>query len=109
MRAKRTSIANRLREAFRLEPLEPRVLLSADPVLGAARTVMLPDRDEDQLSIEAYDSAHRVVAQQATQSSTQVVAQILRQASHSRGMLEFSVDQAAFDLATVDQSLGFLD
>ncbi|RYY98239.1 MAG: LEPR-XLL domain-containing protein, partial [Comamonadaceae bacterium] len=109
MRAKRTSIAHRLREAFRLEPLEPRVLLSADPVLGAARTVMLPDRHDDQLSIEAYDSANRVVAQQATQASTAVVAQILRQASASRGMLEFSVDQAAFDLATVEDRLGFLE
>ncbi|QJW84681.1 LEPR-XLL domain-containing protein [Ramlibacter terrae] len=107
MRAKRTSIANRLREAFRLEPLEPRVLLSADPVLGAARTVMLPDRDDDQLSVEAYDSAYRVVAQQATQSSSTVVAQILRQASQSRGMVEFAVDSAAFDLANYDDRLAF--
>ena len=32
--AKRTPLARRIRDVFRIEPLEPRVLLSADPVFA---------------------------------------------------------------------------
>src|SRR5690606_36852972 len=49
------------------------------------------------------------VAQQSTEASATVVAQIVRQASQSRGMAEFSVDAATFDLAAVEQRLGFLE
>ncbi|MDB5857653.1 MAG: hypothetical protein JWQ76_1342, partial [Ramlibacter sp.] len=110
MKARKTSIANRLREAFRLEPLEPRVLLSADPVLGAAQAVLAPVRDQDQLALEAYDSGTQIVAQQpSTQASAAVVADILRLTGQSRGMAEFAVDSAAFDLAKVQDRLGFLE
>jgi len=107
--ARRTSISTRLREAFRLEPLEPRVLLSADPVLGAAQAVLAPNRTDDPLALEAYDARTTPLAQQATQASAQVVAQILRQTSASRGMAEFSVDSATFDLAKVQDRLAFLE
>lgn len=109
MKAKRSSIASRLREAFRLEPLEPRVLLSADPVLGAAAIVVPQRDDQQQVQAEVYDSAQRgVVSQQATEASSQVVNQILRQAGASRGMTEFAVDAATYDIAKVQDSLGFL-
>jgi len=105
MKARRTSIATRLREAFRLEPLEPRVLLSADPVLGAAQAVLAPQRSDDPLALEAYGG----VTQQTTQASSEVVAQILRQTSQSRGMTEFAVDGATFDLAKVQDRLSYLE
>ncbi|RYY60008.1 MAG: LEPR-XLL domain-containing protein, partial [Comamonadaceae bacterium] len=108
MRAKRSSISSRLREAFRLEPLEPRVLLSADPVLGTAAAVLSPTRDNDQITADAYDSGTTLLAQQTTQASSAVVAQILRQ-GESRGMTEFAVDAGAFDLAKVQSQLTSLD
>ena len=95
MKARRTSIATRLREAFRLEPLEPRVLLSADPVLGAAQAVLAPTSNQDQLAQEAYGSGGSIT-QQTTQSSTEVVTQILRQTNQWRGMTEFAVDAATW-------------
>ena len=44
-----------LRDAYRLEPMEPRVLLSADPVLGAAQAILIPNIDHDQALLGAYD------------------------------------------------------
>ena len=44
-----------VRDAFRLEPLEPRVLLSADPVLGAAQAILIAQADHDKLLVGAYD------------------------------------------------------
>ena len=44
-----------LRDLFRIEPLEARILLSADPVLGAAQIVLAPsERDPAQLLADAY-------------------------------------------------------
>ena len=63
------------------------------------------------LLVHAVDPgrAARVIAQQTTEASTTVVAQILRQASASRGMVDFAVDATAFDLAKVQDRLGFLE
>jgi hypothetical protein len=50
-------LSRRIRDAFRLEPLEARVLLSADPVLGPAQIVLMPPADHDQALAGAYDFA----------------------------------------------------
>ena len=42
------------RDTWRLEPLEPRVLLSADPVFGALTAILLPAADGDALAA-AFD------------------------------------------------------
>jgi hypothetical protein len=54
----RKQLVRSLRDAFRVEPLEPRVLLSADPVMGAVHAILPDDRDQDQFG--AYD----ILAQQ---------------------------------------------
>jgi len=41
-------------DGFRMEALEPRLLLSADPVLGAVQVVLLPDRDDADAGAPAY-------------------------------------------------------
>src|SRR4051812_30347533 len=44
-----------MRDLFRIEPLEARVLLSADPVLGAVQIVLQPaDQDPAAALAEAY-------------------------------------------------------
>lgn len=49
------------RDAWRLEPLEPRVLLSADPVFGALTAILLPGADGDALAA-AFDPDHQAPA-----------------------------------------------
>jgi hypothetical protein len=45
----------RRNDGFRMEALEPRVLLSADPVLGAVHMVLLPDGDAGGADMSAYE------------------------------------------------------
>jgi hypothetical protein len=44
--SRRRALSRSIRDLFRVEPLEPRILLSADPALGAAHAVMLRDPQE---------------------------------------------------------------
>ena len=54
------SVTARVRDAFRVEPLEPRVLLSADPVFMPLSVVILPqERDlQDKLSQAEQQQSH---------------------------------------------------
>lgn len=54
-------VQRRSRDAWRLEPLEPRVLLSADPVFGALQAILLPAADGDVLAA-AFDPDHAPLA-----------------------------------------------
>ena len=53
MKTLKKSLLSRVREAFRLEPLEPRVLLSADPILTPVALAMVPPPNQTLTS--AYD------------------------------------------------------
>ncbi|MEO7578774.1 MAG: calcium-binding protein, partial [Massilia sp.] len=45
----------KIRDAFRVEALEPRVLLSADPILGAASLILPDDHHADYVALNAYE------------------------------------------------------
>ncbi|MFZ9625063.1 MAG: LEPR-XLL domain-containing protein, partial [Burkholderiaceae bacterium] len=44
-RRSKSALARLVRDAFRVEPLEPRVLLSADPVAAVVPAIVMDDRD----------------------------------------------------------------
>ncbi|MBC7377225.1 MAG: LEPR-XLL domain-containing protein, partial [Burkholderiaceae bacterium] len=48
-------LARAVRDAYKLEPLEPRVLLSADPVLGAAHAILMHAGDPNDPAAGAYE------------------------------------------------------
>ncbi|MFP5472086.1 MAG: LEPR-XLL domain-containing protein, partial [Gammaproteobacteria bacterium] len=54
-KALKKTVARMVRDAWRLEALEPRVLLSADPVLGVLPVVMPDDQGHAQALHGAYD------------------------------------------------------
>jgi len=64
----------KLRDAFRVEALEPRVLLSADPIIGMAAVMLPADSGHDFLIQDAYqgqatpDSSSATLAEQALAS-----------------------------------------
>jgi hypothetical protein len=45
---KKSSLSRLVKDAFRVEPLEPRVLLSADPLTAAMPVIVMNDRDREQ-------------------------------------------------------------
>jgi hypothetical protein len=51
----RKSLSTLIRHAFRVEALEPRILLSADPVMGALQAILPDDRDRDGVPPGSYD------------------------------------------------------
>ena len=51
---RRKKVADRIREAYRVEALEPRILLSGDPVLGAAKIILFQDPDDQQIVRDSY-------------------------------------------------------
>jgi hypothetical protein len=71
MKAARHPLRRLVRDLFRIEPLESRVLLSADPVLGAAQIVLRPAEDAAPLLAEAYTAATDVTV--ATTPGTTVL------------------------------------
>ena len=52
----KNKLVKRRNDGFRVEALEPRLLLSADPVLGAVQVIMLPDSHEGAAATPAYDA-----------------------------------------------------
>jgi hypothetical protein len=44
---KKSSLSRLVKDAFRVEPLEPRVLLSADPLMAAMPVIVMNDRERD--------------------------------------------------------------
>lgn len=65
MKAAIRPLSRLVRDLFRLEPLEPRILLSADPVLGAVALVAGPPQEQAAALLQAYSAqADQVVATQ---------------------------------------------
>ncbi|WP_169517050.1 LEPR-XLL domain-containing protein, partial [Azohydromonas australica] len=115
-------LARRIRDAFRMEALEPRVLLSADPVLGAAQTVLVPDERHDQALVQAYDfpdaaqAADVSGAAQLADFGNLVSPELFQQIRSDQAALRkaslaqtFSVDATVFDLAQLAQRTGFME
>ena len=104
-----------LRDAYRLEPMEPRVLLSADPVLGAAQAILIPNIDHDQALLGAYDlddahQYHDLVTPALVQQIRADQAQASASLSALKGAVpaSFAVDAVAFDMAQLGRA-GFMD
>ena len=49
-------LSSLVRAAYRLEPMEPRLLLSADPLVGVVQALLLPNPDLDHALLAAYDA-----------------------------------------------------
>ena len=105
-----------------MEALEPRVLLSADPVLGAAQTVLVPDERHDQALVQAYDfpdaaqAADVSGAAQLADFGNLVSPELFQQIRSEQAVLRkaslaqtFSVDATVFDLGQLAQRTGFMD
>ncbi|EFK96072.1 hypothetical protein LDC_1890, partial [sediment metagenome] len=109
---------NPVRDAYRLEPLEPRVLLSADPVLGAAQALLIPAADHDQALLGAYDFDHpdALLGPTLPPDSGGVAPSLMFSLEHDAAAVPaetksqvFAVDATAFDVSQVGSRSGFLD
>ena len=104
---KKKNLSRLIRDAFRVEALEPRVLLSADPVLGAAQVFMPDDHDDEATHLGSYDFLGEDDYDQPAQSlSGQYPLFEPREQPVDQG---FSVDGVAWDLAQIAQRQNFMD
>lgn len=94
------------RDAFRIEPLEPRVLLSADPIFAPALTVLAPDRQDIQSLTEAYAAAQE---NSSPSISVPLMARLLSDSSANTAAKNFAVDAAVFDIGQLSLQSGFLN
>ncbi|MDD5029821.1 MAG: LEPR-XLL domain-containing protein, partial [Rhodoferax sp.] len=111
MRTVKTSIASRIRDAirrdaFRIEPLEPRVLLSADPVFAPMMVVLPPDRADIQSITEAYAAAQ---ANSSPSISVPMMARLLSNPAANSAAKTFPVDAVLFDMGQMSLQSGFMD
>jgi hypothetical protein len=111
MRALKKSVATRIRDAlrrdaFRIEPLEPRVLLSADPILAPLKLALIPDRNDIQSLHDAY-----MAAQESTQPQVSVplMGRLLSMPAANSPSINFAVDSVLFDAAQLSSMEGFMD
>ena len=118
---KKTSF--KLPDAFRVEALEPRVLLSADPIIGVASLLLPDDTQHDHVALDAYhggvehaaappDSAasHALVEQMLSAAAgrapaTQAVAEA---APADQARPEFAVDSHVFAAHSSHVREGFM-
>ena len=107
-------LARAMRDAYRLEALEPRVLLSADPVLGAAHAVVMQPVDPYAQSLDgAYDPADALAhhpgqfAHASLPDGWQHWAPNAPEPSPS-GSHSFAVDARAFDAGHARTASGFM-
>ncbi|KTT11995.1 hypothetical protein NS331_24610, partial [Pseudacidovorax intermedius] len=89
-----------VRDGWRLEALEPRVLLSADPVLGAIQSVVTDDRGHDQALHGAYDFDHPAPTSAEPLLSRESYDNLINQPVHA------SVPATVFDVGDL-QAQGF--
>ena len=111
MRALKKSVATRIRDAlrrdaFRIEPLEPRVLLSADPILAPLKLALMPDRNDIQSLHDAY-----MAAQESSQPQVSVplMGRLLSMPAANSPSINFAVDSVLFDAAQLSSMEGFMD
>ena len=105
------TVASRIRDAlrrnaFRIEPLEPRVLLSADPIFAPALTVLAPDRQDIQSLTEAYAAAQQ---NSSPSISVPLLARLLSDTGANSVAKNFAVDAAVFDIGQLSLQSGFID
>ncbi|MBU3995906.1 MAG: LEPR-XLL domain-containing protein, partial [Actinobacteria bacterium] len=111
MKAVKRTVASRIRDAlrrdaFRIEPLEPRVLLSADPIFAPMMAVLAPDRTDIQSITEAYAAAQ---ASSSPSISVPLMARLLSSPAANSSAQTFAVDAVLFDLGQMSLQAGFLD
>lgn len=94
MKAATKPLSRLVRDLFRVEPLEPRVLLSADPITGAAQIVLRPADDDGSAALvaQAY-AAQADVAVATTPGATVVVSNGAAQAGQSSEWLHVDTQQ----------------
>ncbi|RZL31072.1 MAG: LEPR-XLL domain-containing protein, partial [Rubrivivax sp.] len=107
-------LARAMRDAYKLEALEPRVLLSADPVLGAAHAVVMQPVDPYAQTLDgAYDPADALaqhpgqVPHASLPDGWQDWAPNAAEPAPS-GSQTFAVDARAFDVQHAQASDGFM-
>ncbi|MDO8317800.1 LEPR-XLL domain-containing protein, partial [Rhodoferax sp.] len=111
MKAIKKSVAARIRDAmrrdaFRIEPLEPRVLLSADPIFAPALIALAPDRHDIQSISEAYAAAQE---NSSPSISVPMMARLLSNPAANSSAKNFAVDAVLFDIGQMALQAGFMD
>jgi hypothetical protein len=103
-----------VRDAYRLEPMEPRLLLSADPLVGVVQALLLPNPDLDHALLAAYDADGLAHLPGLADPSIPVGltprfvdAPVTEPTGASAS--DFAVDAATFDLARSAGRAGFLE
>ena len=94
------------RDAFRIEPLEPRVLLNADPLLAPLKLALLPDRNDIQSLTEAYAASQ---VNTSPYISVPLVARLLSSPAATGAAQTFAVDAVLFDIGQMAARDGFLN
>ena len=94
------------RDAFRIEPLEPRVLLSADPIFTPLMVALLPDRND----VQSLTAAYAVAQQTSTPAiSVPLMARLLSSPAANSAASTFAVDAVLFDAGQMAVHEGFMD
>ncbi|MBV5299267.1 MAG: LEPR-XLL domain-containing protein, partial [Rhodoferax sp.] len=111
MKAFKKSVASLIRDAlrrdaFRLEPLEPRVLLSADPIFAPMLVALSPDRNDIQSISEAYAAAQE---NSSPSISVPMMARLLSNPTANSTAKNFAVDAVLFDIGQMALQAGFMD
>ncbi|WP_043113424.1 LEPR-XLL domain-containing protein, partial [Pseudacidovorax intermedius] len=108
-KALKKTVARMVRDAWRLEALEPRVLLSADPVLGVLPVVMPDDQGHGQALHGAYDfDAPDGQAPATPLISPEAYQALVEQPRLTAVPTTFSVDSQVFDVGNL-ASQGYFD
>jgi hypothetical protein len=94
------------RNAFRIEPLEPRVLLSADPIFAPAVVAFAPDRNDFDSISQAYVAAKENSKQII---SAPMMARLLSNPVANSSAQNFAVDAALIDVGKMAMLSGFMD
>jgi hypothetical protein len=90
--------------SFRVEPLEPRVLLSADPVFSPIAMALAADRQDIQSLTEAYSAK-----QNSTNSvSVPLMSRLLSNPAAISAAQTFAVDATLFDIGQLSMQSGLV-
>jgi hypothetical protein len=112
----RKTLSTLIRHTFRVEALEPRILLSADPVMGALQAILPDDNREDAIATGSYDIindlgyAEFAMTPEATETDNPVQPQpagTLRISADD--LYSVGIDTLAYDPVRQEQREAFLD
>ena len=110
MKALKKSLVARIDEAlrsnaFRIEPLEPRVLLSADPIFSPVAMAFALDRNDIQSLTDAYVSVQQ---NSGPSVSVPMMARLLASPAANSSATNFAVDAVLFDIGQMSLNQGFM-